>query len=153
MLRFWNFNQEAQEELWKEIFLVTGKVMEKILLKGISKPMRDRVTGSSQHGFTKGKSSLMNLIVFYDERNCLVNKENASDTVYFSKAFDVVSCNILTDKLAKYRLDKRKIRWIENWLNSWAQRIVISGAKPSWRQVTSNVPQKLIVGMTQSCET
>lgn len=106
------------------------------------------VIGSSQHGFTKGKSSLTNLTVFYDEMNCLVNEENAADAVYldFSKAFDVVSCNVLTDKLTKYRLDKWKIRWIENWLN-WAQRIVISGTKSSWREVTNDVPQRLIVGL------
>ncbi|GAB0186468.1 cyclin-dependent kinase 19 [Grus japonensis] len=75
----------------------------------------------------------------------LVNEVNAVDAVYcdFSKVFDTVSHNILIDKLTKYRLDKWKVRWIENWLNSWAQRIVISRAKSSWRQVTSGVPQEV----------
>jgi len=33
------------------------------------------------------------------------------------------------------------VRWIENWLNGRAQRVVISGAEYSWRLVTSGVPQ------------
>jgi len=33
------------------------------------------------------------------------------------------------------------VRWIENWLNGRAQRVVISGAESGWRLVTSGVPQ------------
>jgi len=44
-----------------------------------------------------------------------------------SKAFDMVSHNILLGKLRKCGLDERSVRWIENWLNSRTQRIVISG--------------------------
>jgi len=33
------------------------------------------------------------------------------------------------------------VRWIENWLNGRAQRAVISSTEPSWRTVTSGVPQ------------
>jgi len=72
-----------------------------------------------------------------------INKGRAVDVFYldFSKAFDNVSHNILLGKLRKCGLDEWSVRWIENWLNGRAQRVVISNAESSWSPVTSGVPQ------------
>ena len=71
----------------------------------------------------------------------LVDKGRAMDIVYFnfSKAFNTVSLTIVTDKLLKYGLDEQTVRWTEKQLNGQAQRVVISGTKPSWKPVTSGV--------------
>ncbi|GAB0175876.1 mitochondrial enolase superfamily member 1 [Grus japonensis] len=75
---------------------VPGKVMEQILLGAITNKMK-HVIGKSQHGFTKGKLYLTNLIVFYDKVTCLVDLGRAVDIVYldFSKAFNMVSHSLL----------------------------------------------------------
>ena len=72
--------------------------------RATSRYMKDKkVVGSSQHGFTKGKSCLTNLIAFCNERTGSVDEERAVDIVYlnFSKAFNTVSHNILLDKQMK----------------------------------------------------
>lgn len=90
-----------------------GKVMEQLILRTISRNMKEnKIVSSSQYGFTKGKSRLTNLISFFDEMTSLVDEGGAIDIIFldFSKAFDTATQKILLEKLLKYGLSEQAVQ-------------------------------------------
>ncbi|KAJ7412702.1 hypothetical protein BTVI_45651 [Pitangus sulphuratus] len=81
---------------------VPGKIMEKIILGGIEKQLKDNaVMGHSQHSFKRGKSCLSNLISLYENITHVVDQGKPADVIFldFSKAFDTVSHKMSSTQL------------------------------------------------------
>ena len=106
------------KKIWKEdlgnnrpvsLILVSGKVMEQIILSEIMRCLRgNQGIRPSQHEFMKGRFCLIKLISFYDRLTCLVDEGMAVDIDYldFSKAFNTISHSILLEKLPAHGLDR-----------------------------------------------
>ena len=100
-----------------------------------------------QHGFTKKRSTVTNLMEF---TTFAFKHHHQVDVLYtdFSKAFDKVNHSILISKLSRFNLPINLIYWLKSYLSNRRQFVNFNTKKSSEFKVNSGVPQGSHLGPT-----
>jgi hypothetical protein len=125
------------------------KIMESLLKDAILMHLdKFDLIGKSQHGFTKGRSCLTNLLDFMEEVTTIVDEGLPVDIIYldFAKAFDKVPHQRLCKKLLAHGIGGNIQRWVKNWLANRRQKVCVNRAYSDWKEVMSGVPQGSVLG-------
>ena len=102
----------------------------------------------SPHGFTGGRSTITQLLQFYDSILTLLEEGKQVDVVYldFAKAFDKVDHTILLNKLHAIGIRGKIYSWIEAFLTNRTQQVKVGDHLSDSVQVTSGIPQGSVLG-------
>ena len=140
---------EAQNYRPISLTSVVCKMLESIIKDEIVMHLEKcKLIRDSQHGFTKGRSCLTNLLEFFEEVTKLLDSGQPVDVIYldFAKAFDKVPHIRLLTKIKSHGIAGKILTWIESWLKHRKQRVLLNGHFSEWGEVLSGVPQGSVLG-------
>ena len=102
----------------------------------------------TQHGFRCGRSTITQLLNYYETIMDILVEGYSVDSIYldFSKAFDKVDHNILLAKLENLGIGGKIHAWITSFLKNRQQAVRIDGHLSEKVWVKSGVPQGSVLG-------
>lgn len=126
------------------------KIFESLVHRSISQALTPYIN-YQQHGFTAGRSTVTNLLIYTDYIFQSLDKQVQVDAIYtdFQKAFDKVDHELLLKKLAYSGIGGSLLRWFASYLKNRYQIININGHRSQRKLVSSGVIQGSILGPLQ----
>ena len=125
------------------------KIFEKVVRNNLVAFLEENdLLNDGQHGFRIGRSCLSQLLNHYDNILSLLEKGLNVDTVYldFAKAFDKVDHRIVLKKLSLLGIQGKILNWLESFLTSRTQKVMVNGVLLEPASVVSGVPQGSVIG-------
>ena len=138
-----NYRPVAMECLFVK---VGEKIVKNHLIQYVS---QHQLLHRSQHGFVPKKSTLTNLIEYWDIVTKALDQGHSVSVIYtdYSKMFDRISHRLLLHKLSqRYGIAGALLNWISDWLTNRTQKVVINGVSSVWCKVTSSIMQGSCLG-------
>ena len=103
-----------------------------------------------QHGFTRGRSTISNLLCAENELANAHNSKESYDiiTFDFSRSFDRVPHHLLLNELAAHGITGSALQWVQSFLSGRSQAVRIGSSLSAAAAVTSSVIQGSCLGPT-----
>lgn len=103
---------------------------------------------TAQHGFRRGRSTATALMALSSRiQSAFENKKSVALVLCdLSKAFDVISHEILLQKLSAYGFTDKAWEMMCSYLSNRVQTVVVGGASSAPREVSHGVPQGSVLG-------
>ena len=134
---------------YRPVFLlfILSKVLEKLIYNSLSEFVSNRIS-IQQFGFTKGRSSLQQLLVYFSNVVDTTNGSASVDVMYLDlcKAFDSVSHTKLLHKLHTCGISGKLWNWFKFYLHDRQQCVRVGYAISCFLPVLSGIPQGSILG-------
>ena len=143
--------QKSKPSNYRPISLtcIASKLIEHIIVSNImSFYDENNLLSQYQHGFRSKHSCETQIISFTQEVHDNLEQGQQTDVIVmdFSKAFDKVDHHKLISKLYRLGINDGVIAWIQSFLCSRSQRVVVEGRESDSLPVLSGVPQGSVLG-------
>ena len=131
------------------ILPIISKVLERVIFCQIVEDFdQNQLFHPNHHGFRAGHSTCTALLQMYDSWIEALEQGEMTGVCLLdmSAAFDVVSHNLLVDKLTLYGFTNTARSWMESYLEGRSQCVYVDGSFSSTLRVNTGVPQGSILG-------
>ncbi len=125
------------------------KIFERVLRKHLVDHLESQdLMNPTQHGFRDRRSTITQLLSYYDSVLSMLEEGHHVHTVYldFAKAFDKVDHHILLTKVEAYGIQGKILQWLRTFLTTRTQRVKVGDFLSEEVKVLSGVPQGSVLG-------